>query len=292
MNIDELLNKLKTKFNYTKELIEYLSNAIPVIINYFGEEYTETITDTLLNCEIHIQNKNESTDDYLHNYFNVGGHFNIYDNGHAVYYSVPYINNNELIKKDLIYIPTKDITGRYEKYNIYEGTNENRLIHELCHAIKGHNKVYYDKENNTVVTNAGIIKDIYEIRQNNRLSLIATENLGIGEGLNSYDEMKILSIIIGKEQYPIGYSDLVYEVINLSNNEDFMQAAKETEFNNPNALIDYLGNEKYNALIEAFDEVHKFADDHYFKSHSKKEWNDSINKLGVITDSIAYQRGR
>lgn len=53
--MNEYVSGLKSKFGYGDELSEGLSQLIPSLIKYYGEEYKDTILSALSNCEIHFQ---------------------------------------------------------------------------------------------------------------------------------------------------------------------------------------------------------------------------------------------
>lgn len=65
----EYVSGLKNKFGYSDELSEFLSQLIPNLIKYYGEEYKDIILSALSNCEIHFQSKDEDPKTFLNSYF-------------------------------------------------------------------------------------------------------------------------------------------------------------------------------------------------------------------------------
>ena len=84
--MENYLENLKIKFNYSDDMIRLLNSVIPAIIRVFGEEHTETILRAINECEIHIQGPTENTQDYLNTYFNTQEKWQIPTTGGAFYH--------------------------------------------------------------------------------------------------------------------------------------------------------------------------------------------------------------
>ena len=75
--MDEYINGIKNKYGYSEELTNFLSQLIPTLIKYYGEEHKNTILSALSECEIHFQCKEENTENYLNSYFGVNKEWEI-----------------------------------------------------------------------------------------------------------------------------------------------------------------------------------------------------------------------
>ena len=65
--MNEYLNNLKAKFNYSEELMTFLAQLIPAMVSYYGQEYQNVILEALYDCEIHFQEKGETLESYYLN---------------------------------------------------------------------------------------------------------------------------------------------------------------------------------------------------------------------------------
>ena len=52
MDIKEICNNLKEKYDYDEELLVFIEHLIPTMVDYFGEEYREKIANIKNNYEI------------------------------------------------------------------------------------------------------------------------------------------------------------------------------------------------------------------------------------------------
>ena len=100
----EYLENLKNKFNYSDDLINFLENAIPAIIIYYGEDSTKLVLDALSNCEIHIQDKNEDTKQYLNTYWGKSEEFNFPFLASSFYDDGISIKGDTICAKPIVYI--------------------------------------------------------------------------------------------------------------------------------------------------------------------------------------------
>lgn len=154
----EYLENLKNKFNYSDDLINFLEKAIPAIITYYGEDSTKLVLEALSNCEIHIQDKNEDTKQYLYTYWGKMEEFNFpflacsfYDDGIS-------IKGDTICAKPIVYIKTM-YSGEYKPIDFNNDDNLDIILHEILHAIKAYGKIKL--KDGKIVTSTGLIQTIY-----------------------------------------------------------------------------------------------------------------------------------
>ena len=242
--MENYLENLKIKFNYSDDMIRLLNSVIPAIIKVFGEEHTETILRAINECEIHIQGPTENMQDYLNTYFNTQEKWQIPTTGGAFYHKNIKITDKGLESKSIVYIRTP-----YKKKFVLDNNKLDTIVHELCHAIKG-----YKKEkliNGKVYDSTGLNKDICDI-ENGKIEVKETSMLGIEEALNSVTTAKICELITGEYQIKsYGRASSIAEL--LLQNDELKKLLFRAQFKEDNEWIKYLGEENAKIICENLD---------------------------------------
>ena len=253
MNIDQFMANLRSKYNYSESMIKFLKELIPALIIYYGADKTNIILSTLNECEIHIQQKNENTNEYLNNYFASPHDFHMPFLGGAFTYTDLIINNNKIVPKSIIYIPTMILDTFYKSFEFDDVKKISLLVHEICHAIKqyGHIK----EERGQIVIACGLCKDYYQYDSSNHsFNTIKSINIGIEEALNAYDELEIMKILFGNNIVNgSAYENLRIIASKLMQYPELANAIRNSQFNGDSEWMKVFGKKDSEYLIEQFD---------------------------------------
>lgn len=250
----EYMLKLKNKYGYSEELLEFLNRLILCLIDYYGEEYKDTILDALLNCEIHIQRENENPKTFLNQYFGVNKEWKIPLLAGGFYHTECNLQDNNLVSKSIIYITTGE-PNIYLPFRFDNDSSVDILIHEILHFIKGYGKL--KMEGSHIIDSTGLLKTFYSYSSEEGLILEKRKNFGIEEALNCVESSQILEMMTGKKQEIRGYREAAEIAKVLLENSEFKQAIRKSQFSGDDSWIQFLceklGEEKSKILIENFD---------------------------------------
>ena len=247
--MEEYLNKLKEKFNYSEELMTMLTQLIPSMVTYYGKEYEGVILSALSNCEIHFQAKDENPSEYLNHYFGVEKEWKMPELGGAFYQNEIMVKENRIVAKPIIYLKTV-YYNQYMPFDFQNDKNLNTLVHEICHLVKGYGKV--KMVDGKIIDSTGLMKDIYTYFPNG-IEEKGNERVGIEEAINEVDAMRIMEIMTGREQEIGGYKRAGTMATWLLEHEDIARVIKSSEFQGDEDWIQYLGEDIAQMLIENFD---------------------------------------
>lgn len=271
--MENYLENLKTKFNYSDDMIRLLNSVIPAIIRVFGEEHTEMILSAINECEIHIQGPTENMQDYLNTYFNTQEKWQIPTTGGAFYHKNIKITETGLESKSIVYIRTQ-----YKKEFVLDNNKLDTIVHELCHAIKG-----YKKEkliNGKVYDSTGLNKEICDI-ESGKIEVKETSMLGIEEALNSVTTAKICELITGEYQIKsYGRASSIAEL--LLQNDELKKLLFRAQFKEDNEWIEYLGEENAKIICENLDTLVNAMYAPWSEVNTpekRKAYNERLNKL-------------
>lgn len=252
METSEFVSQLKSKFGYSDEMEQFLQKAIPAIITYYGEDKKNIIFAALSDCEIHIQQEKENTEQYLNQYFGTDKKWDIPFLGGAFQHTELSVNNNQVNQKNIIYIKTEYLR-RYKPFDFNDEEKLSSIIHEMCHAIKGYGKLKV--ENGQVITSSGLIKDYYEYdRETNSFTNTKSDNTGLEEALNSYDEASIMTIMTGKFHEFGAYKGMTQVARELMKHEELAQIIRTSQFSGGTEWRDFLGKEESEYLSKNFED--------------------------------------
>lgn len=248
--MSEYINELKSKYGYSEELSDFLSQLLPVIINYYGEEYKDVILSALSNCEIHFQSKDEDTKEYLNSYFGVNKEWEMPSLAGAFYHNEVDIRNNQVVAKPIVYVKSV-YYGIYMPFDFNNDKQVSTLIHEICHLIKGYGKL--KTENGKIIDSTGLMKVTYDYSQENGILEEKHDMVGIEEALNDVETAQILEMMTGRKQEVTGYKAAGYSATRLLEHSDLAKEIRISQFRGDDSWIKYLGEEASKLLIENFD---------------------------------------
>lgn len=245
----EYLENLKLKFNYSDSLINFLEKAIPAIISYYGEGSCETVLRALANCEIHIQEGNEDTSQYLNKFWGKNEDTSIPFLAGAFYNNGISIKDNNIITKPLIYIRTV-YSHQYKPFNFDDDESLDSLLHEILHAIKEYGKVKV--KDNKIFTSTGLNQSVYSYDDLGNIKEEANIYIGIEEAFNVAATSSILSMITGREQKFRGYSSAGYLANAMLSNQELAAVIKNSQLSGDTTWIQYFGDSS-EQIIKSFD---------------------------------------
>lgn len=249
MDKSKFITHLKEKYNYGEELLSYLDKLIPALITYYKSE--ELVYGALDDVLIHIQEPGENEEEYYKGYFGNSEKFEIPFLGGAFHDERYYLDNNKITKKTLIYYRCR-LFNLYKPFDFSDDSSLSGLTHEICHAIKS-----YKKEkivNGKLVSTSGLIKYYYEYQPENKIfNLVSSENVGIEEALNSYDEAEVMTIMTGEYHRNGSYIGMSEDARKIMENEDIKEVIQLSQLSGGDEWIKYLGEENSKLLIENFD---------------------------------------
>ncbi len=247
----EYIERIKSKYGYNDELLEFLSQLIAVLIKYYGETYKDIILMALQNCEIHIQSKDENTENFLNSYFDDNKKWEIPHLGGAFHYTKIKVIDNQVISKSIIYIRTIHLFS-YIPFDFNDDKDILTLIHEICHAIKEYGKLKLKK--GKIINSSGLIKYTYSYTKETGVVLEKCDMKGIEEALNTVEEKQIFEMMTGrKAKNKTGYNNAAYYAERLLKHKDLAKILKNSQFSGDDSWIQYLGDEQSKILIDNFD---------------------------------------
>ena len=248
--MNEYLLELKNKYGYSDQLLGFLSQLIPNLINYYGEEYRDIIISAISNCEIHFQSKDEDPKTFLNSYFDANKDWKMPSLGGAFYHNEIMIKDGQVVDKPIIYL-RRIYQGIYKPFDFNDDKQVNTLIHEICHLIKGYGKLKTDGEK--IIDRTGLMKDTYSYSLEKGIIEEKNEMVGIEEALNDVETAQILEMMTGRKQEVIGYRAAGYSATRLLEHEDIAKAIRISQFSGDDSWMQFLGEEQSKLLIENFD---------------------------------------
>ena len=252
METNEFVSQLQAKYGYSPEMEQFLQKAISAIISYYGEDKKKIIFAALSECEIHIQKENENTEQYINQYFGTNKKWDIPFLGGAFQHTELSLNNNQVNQKNIIYLKTEYL-HRYKPFDFNDEEKLSSIIHEMCHAIKGYGKLKV--EDGRVITSTGLIKDYYEYdRETNTFTNTKSDNTGLEEALNSYDEASIMTIMTGKFHEFGAYKGMTQVARELMKHEELAQVIRTSQFSGGTEWMDFLGKKDSEYLSGNFED--------------------------------------
>lgn len=245
----DIIDKLKEKYNYSEELCVFLEKAIPAILSYYGEDKQELLEKTLLDTEIHLQEKNEKTKDYLNEYFDTDKEWKIPTIATAFQHREIFEEDNTYHSKSIIYVRKTNIN---EEIDLENKNTQSIIIHEICHAIKTKNEL--EENNGLIVNKTGLCEEKYYIDETGEIKESGEDKLGLEEALNTHAEEKIMSIMNNEDYKTTTYSHLLEALDYLLEDKELEKLFIEGQFSDSTEWIDYLG-EDYNKIVDGFDSI-------------------------------------
>lgn len=281
--MNEYISMLKTKFGYNDEILNFLSELVPNLIKYYGEEYKDTILSALANCEIHFQSKEEDPKTFLNSYFDVNKEWEMPDLGGAFYQNEIKVKDNQVIAKPIIYLKSVYF-GMYRPFDFNDDKQVNTLIHEICHLIKGYGKLKV--ENGKIIDSTGLMRDTYSYSQETGVVEEKNDMVGIEEAINDVETAQILEMMTGRKQEVAGYKAAGYSATRLLEHKDIAKVIRISQFTGDNSWVQYLREEQSKILIENFDVLVKAMYISFSDINTKEKREALYQKMGLAQDII------
>ena len=300
MEINEYIDNIGNKYNYSTELIDALKKCIPVMICDKSEEDVALLMSTLERVQIYTfddQPKKEEINYILENKLD-GRNKHVkwitlnrgeYDNttSPSAYVNEPVFDENMNIIDRVGFIYLKNLRENSETANFY-GTkiNMSYLIHELGHAWAAQKDEFLQDPNGNYTMSVGTSKTKGKVdRKTHTVEETNVTGLYVEEALNSIEE-----------------EDSLYRIYGVNNFKDIPNYL-ESEYQGPMTVMmryfieklgfDYIKNIRYQkdySKIEILEKVFKETDffkivhnPDYFKR--KKEVIDSAQNTSMSENS-------
>ncbi len=281
--MEEYINGIKNKFGYSEELTNFLSQLIPALIKYYGEEYKNTILSALSECEIHFQSKEENPETYLNTYFGTTKKWEMPAMAGAFYHKEIGVKDNKVVAKTIVYLKSVR-SGIYEPFDFKDDKKLDTLIHEICHLIKGYGKLKV--ENGKIIDSTGLSEDTYSYSQENGIVKAREEMTGIEEALNVVEAAQILEIMTGRKQKFASYETAGDLANSLLEHEDIARVIRSSQFNSDDSWIEYLGEEQSKVLIDNFDVLVKSMQVSYSDINTKEKRKALYQRRELAQDAL------
>lgn len=235
--MDDLLNLLRSKYNYGDDLLNFLGTLIPIMIEYFGVEYKDKIISSFLETPIIMTNntigKEIGSDDP-----------NLLLAGGVYCYEINVENNNPSISSKVV-IPNSPI----KPFDFENVRDVGHLVHELCHMVKC--GLIINFEENIIINYCGLNQTIGSIDNNEFSTQSSNDARGLDEALNAIDEILIMQKIYPDYELTSNYKRLVsYIWAMIDGNVEFLNCIRQSQFNGSSDYREYLGIEISEKLIK------------------------------------------
>ena len=252
-DIGLFVENISIKYAYSDEVRELLSQIIPKMILYYGEDKAEIILNAIQSCPIMICNDGENIYDLLfkEGFINtsIDSDYTVSNDdlkrSSGVYTSVPELIYDDETNKYMVK-SVRRIVGLSNYFKYDEINHIAILVHELGHLVKSYVDEYIIIDD-VLISRSGLIVSTYRLSHDGNvvsMKLIDEKSVGIEEGTNSLDEKKIMSSYFDNSYKVEGYV-LVTEVARvLVDNFDLKKDIHDAQFfATKNNLI-----EKYNSM--------------------------------------------
>lgn len=267
----EFRNELINKFSYSDEIVNFLCDIVVLMGDYFGSEYLYLIRDRLLSCEIHFKQEGEDSNEYLDQYF--GNDRFIIDKFKAVYCYDLLKNEDGLFLKEIIYINNS-------RFNFSDSIDIGVLIHEICHMIK----VRIKNLDKVSMVQLGLSNSYFSYdNYYGEFDFISSENIGLDEAMNCYDEFNITKKYLGHYEKS-SCEAMRFLFLELYN---FIDLFSKFQLLSSDRLGEKFGND-FNKISQIFDKL-------YFSIMNNKKDFDNIKtecyfELNLILDDLYVNR--
>ena len=110
-------------------------------------------------------------------------------------------------------------------------------------------------EDDRIVTSTGLTKDYYEYdRESNTFTNTKSDNVGLEEALNSYDEASIMTIMTGNFHEFGAYKGMTQVARELMKHEQLAQVIRASQFSGGTEWMEFLGKEDSEYLSINFED--------------------------------------
>lgn len=277
--MEEVLIKIKEKFNYSDELMLFIQNIIPIMIEYYGYEYSGKIISGFLNNPIILTDKGikEELNDVTDEYNTTAG----------VYKSDTIMENGVPVNRGRVIVSVES-----EKLDFSNTIKIGTLVHELCHMVKSGANL--DVKNNKIIWNNGLMKSSGIMRDGSFIEESYNNGEGLEESLNKFDEINIMNRLYGNYSSNDNVYSRLLNIIGNSiiENELLMSKIKESQMTGNNAFDEFVGYEiaeKFRSLCNRHLELMNSAMAVILNDELFENWNKELSKTEKdIMDILAY----
>lgn len=226
MDSTGFVESLKHKYNYSDKLVNALNEIIPQLICFYGVKYKDHIEKAISSVEIIECDPSHSISTVLSDLsFLNSSNVSIVDqkikNQGSVYIAYPEVVYDEFLQSYIIKNVKRYIVLAHF-HNLDSPKGKATLVRELAKLIRSfHNEFIVDGDN--LITRTGLKKTYRKLtnKVDILVSLLRVENSGLEEGINSYEEEKITSLVIDDNYETFDYdlpkkvAYILYEKLNL-----------------------------------------------------------------------------
>lgn len=201
------LEEIISKKEYDEDISNMLRLSFPIMIEYYGHEYKNILFDALKQTDIVLPKDDENMYDIVKKYTPS----NIIKKS-----QISAVTDRELKKADGVnsLTPIFEIVdgkpkmiGKVQVVSIIKSDNSldnlSKLVHELSHAFKSYQNgidLIQDDDGNQILASRSGISTIYSkvYLEDEKIVIddIQEKNLGLEEGINTYDENNIINKIL------------------------------------------------------------------------------------------------
>lgn len=291
MIIDSFLYELKNKYDYNDKLTRALGKILPNLVKYYGYFAWDVIKNSLFDCEI-IMCDSYSTIGMVIKSLNLisvdDSSFLIKEDLNyvsGIYLSRPNVNYDNVLNSYVI-----DGVKRYiilsHTYNLDSARGLASLTSQLCKLVKSYKNEFVLKDD-VVIKRTGLEKRFYKIiNKENKyfLKLDSYNNVGLEEGINSYDEQEILKLILGDNYETFDYQNTKSIALCLKNRLGLKEKLDCCEINGN--IADFIYD--YEGESNLFSELSLLADDSCILENKKSNYNLTKEERDSIDSEIKF----
>lgn len=288
MKLDLFLLQLKNKFNYNEKVITAIEKVIPKIISYYGSKYINIIEKALSDCCIVLCSSKETINMIKLNKKvidinkdNALINENIATGG--VYYSFPIIVYDMNLNSYIIKSIERCIIISHT-YNLDSARGLAILTHNICHLIKSYEKEY-ELHGNILIKRCGLEFERYFINTSDvgiSINLIDSRNVGLNEGISSYDEEEILKLVLNDNYETFDYQNTKYIALCLKDRLKLKSVIDDAELSGDISIF----MERYG--VEEFEKLSNLADQSCLLEDKKNNYNITKDEIININKEMKY----
>lgn len=215
---DEFINKICSIYSYDDEVKKAISIAIPLMVNYYGEEQIESILEVFNSTKIYNVRKldNRILEDIFQEQIgrnNRHVHEQKSDTSYddtdigSIYCSQPIFDDDVTISDEVKWIVVEDTKGTESesKYREMFGTSINipYFLNSISHAFSMVNPIY-EKKDNEIVTKKGMFESCESIKKlfvGYSLNMVSKRNSNLEEAFATIDTQSMLCDFFGEKSY-------------------------------------------------------------------------------------------
>jgi len=243
----DLVQEVQKTYGYSQELVEVLNRIVPAMKEYYGKDAEAFIDDAIRSCEIHIKGEKENEEMFLQEFFDDEGVTKSPIQA-AAYYASKLVETEDGLKpKRLIYIKNgKDLQTDQQIA---------KLVHEMCHLVKGYQNEF-TIEGDYIIKKTGIGRETYQRDETGRTTKTQSENDGIEEALNIYDEEQITSQILGREYISSNYSAMAEVTREIMKNPKYKDAFKRATLTGDKRDLIGISKSEFDRIDELYNNIY------------------------------------